>query len=73
MVCVAVKGKPIIGVIHQPFSESTSWAVVGFGHSPNLNEKVMRDNDVYSYPGLDKTEENSMQSSYYLEFSQMSN
>ncbi|ENN73403.1 hypothetical protein YQE_09965, partial [Dendroctonus ponderosae] len=40
MVCVAVNGKPIIGVIHQPFNESTSWAVVGFGHSANLNEKV---------------------------------
>lgn len=37
MVCVAVKGKPVIGVIHSPFSNVTSWAVVGSGYSQNLN------------------------------------
>lgn len=36
MVCVAVKGKPVIGVIHNPFSNVTLWAVVGSGYSQNL-------------------------------------
>nr|XP_023024261.1 putative inositol monophosphatase 3 [Leptinotarsa decemlineata] len=37
MVCVAVKGKPVIGVIHKPFSGSTSWAWVDKAKSVDLN------------------------------------
>lgn len=38
MVCVAVNGQPIIGVIHNPYDKNTSWAVVGHGYSNNLKE-----------------------------------
>lgn len=36
MVCVSVKGKPVIGIIHQPFDNQTAWAWVDYGTSTNL-------------------------------------
>ena len=38
MVCVAVKGNPVIGVIHKPFEKKTYWAWVGHGVSEELLE-----------------------------------
>lgn len=40
MVCVAVAGEPVIGVIHSPFSGQTAWAWVGQSMSEYLGELV---------------------------------
>ncbi|XP_030760522.1 putative inositol monophosphatase 3 [Sitophilus oryzae] len=48
MVCIAVKGEPIIGIIHNPFENTTSWAMVGGGTSDDLKnpKPVMEDGKV---------------------------
>ncbi|XP_044150497.1 Golgi-resident adenosine 3',5'-bisphosphate 3'-phosphatase [Bufo gargarizans] len=44
MVCVAVNGKPVIGVIHKPFTGYTAWAMVDGGSNTkrraSYNEKT---------------------------------
>lgn len=55
MVCVAVKGKPIIGVIHQPFNQwsetKTSWAWIKHGMSTNLKSLLLSDKKVRNIRG----------------------
>lgn len=42
MICVAVKGEPVIGVVHFPFNQKTYWAWKDHGVSENLaNLKVV--------------------------------
>ncbi|KAJ8915849.1 hypothetical protein NQ315_004662 [Exocentrus adspersus] len=45
MVCVAVKGRPIVGVIHRPFSNSTSWAWVNKAKSRDLHDQASRNGE----------------------------
>ncbi|XP_055608709.1 putative inositol monophosphatase 3 [Uranotaenia lowii] len=45
MVCVAIKGVPVIGVIHNPFNKKTVWAWVGKAVSEPLND-LKKDEDV---------------------------
>ncbi|KAJ8279777.1 hypothetical protein COCON_G00068430 [Conger conger] len=46
MVCVAVNGDPVIGVIHKPFTGYTAWAMVGSGSNvaarDSYNEKALQ-------------------------------
>lgn len=39
MICVAVKGEPIIGIIHKPFNKITSWAWVDKEVSEDLQQE----------------------------------
>lgn len=38
MVCVAVKGRPIIGVIHSPFAKTTTWSWLDRATSEDLHK-----------------------------------
>ena len=38
MVCIAVKGEPVVGVIHKPFEKKTYWAWVSQGMAEELLE-----------------------------------
>ena len=43
MVCIAVKGKPLVGVIHKPFEEpETYWAWKERGNSENFGHKKVK-------------------------------
>jgi len=49
MICVAVKGEPVIGVVHFPFNQKTYWAWKDEGMSENLAKvKVNHDDPVKS-------------------------
>jgi len=41
MVCITVRGKPVIGIIHKPFSGETFWAWSGRGHNLQYGRKTI--------------------------------
>jgi len=45
MVCIAVKGRPTIGVIHKPFTKTTAWGWVGEGVSKTVQEDISKNKD----------------------------
>lgn len=40
MVCIAVRGRPTIGVIHKPFEKKTIWGWVGLGVSESVQDEL---------------------------------
>jgi inositol monophosphatase 3 len=44
MVCVAVRGKPVLGVIYKPFENLTAWGWVGPNFVSRIVEKDVRNN-----------------------------
>ena len=39
MVCISIKGKPIIGVIHKPFTNETYWIWINHGQSNQFSNR----------------------------------
>lgn len=45
MVCVAVSGVPLIGVIHRPFQKETFWSIADQINSPSVEELLISKQD----------------------------